>query len=615
MVADAIAVWDTVAGTVLGRLPDATVRRRAWGADLRIWRRVLAIERCGPRLDAALHELGLTGEVPAGIRALLRTEAERALRASLATMSQLDELAALTQGGPSVLALKGAARLLAGGAAAQRPQDDIDVLLASREAGAILAARLVAAGYAERGSAAAHHRAPLVRAGGLAIELHHAAVPGRPALDEWLWSDASAATLPSGAILVPSRTALMLHALAHASELEWEIPLRLRAVLDVAQLWDDTVDEPAVLAFVRTLRGRRTAEAVLGAASGVNERIPSPRARGLGSLRRIGRARAVGAMLSENPVTASRLMRYAGSFAASPRTLGRLVAAWPRRIRWAAATSCLAVASCEGALAPRPAIPADAHVLFTSPVNGALRLQELERDGRLPVDLGLAGSSPTRVGDVTVFVSRDAGGADLWIARPGSPPRRLTAHPSTDDEPSLAPSGERVAFMSARSGAPRLWIQRLADTVATPLATGSASWVPERSPAWSPDGTRLAFSAVRGAASQIHVVASEGGEARTLTSEPEGAFEPTWTADGRALVYVALRGGVPRLRRVALEAGDETDVAADPGGLGSPSCHRRYCVAVRRPYTADASLVFIADGRVLPLAAAAVGARDPLALP
>jgi hypothetical protein len=614
MVADAVAVWDTMAGAVSGQPPDAAVRRRAWAADLRVWRRLLAIERCGPRLDGAVCELGLTDELPADVRQLLRAETESAVRAGLATMAQLDELAALTRGGPAVIALKGAARLLVGEGLALRPQGDVDVLLASREEAAIVAARLANGGYVERGTASAHHRAPLVRAGGLAIELHYVAVPGLPILDEWLWSDVTAALLPSGSILVPSRTAMVLHALAHASELEWEVPLRLRAVLDVAQLWDHTVDEPAVLAFVRSLRGRRTAELVLGAASRVNGRVPSPCPGALRTLRRVGRARAAAATLPAKPVMASRLMRYAGALAASPRALGRLVAAWPRRLRWVAATSCVAVASCDGSLAPRLAEPADAHVLFASPVDGVLQLQELGRNRVVSAEIDVEGTSPTRAGDVTVFVSREAGSADLWIAQPGTPPRRLTTHASTDDEPALAPSGDRVAFVSSRSGTPRIWVQRLADSVATPLSTGSMTWVPERSPAWSPEGTRLSFSAVRGTASQVYVLA-EGEAARAVTREPEGAYEPAWTADGRALVYVALRGGVPQLRRVAADGGEATDFATDAAGLGSPSCQREYCVAVHRPYTGNASLIFISGGRVLPLAAAAVGARDPLALP
>ncbi|MBI4891026.1 MAG: S9 family peptidase [Acidobacteria bacterium] len=56
---------------------------------------------------------------------------------------------------------------------------------------------------------------------------------------------------------------------------------------------------------------------------------------------------------------------------------------------------------------------------------------------------------------------------------------------------------------------------------------------------WSPDGTRLAFTAKREGddAPQIYILPLQGGEAQRVTSAPAGASSPKWRPDGQALLY------------------------------------------------------------------------------
>src|SRR5437867_9699157 len=63
----------------------------------------------------------------------------------------------------------------------------------------------------------------------------------------------------------------------------------------------------------------------------------------------------------------------------------------------------------------------------------------------------------------------------------------------------------------------------------------------ETSPAWSPDGTQVAFSAKRDGdeVSQIYVIAVGGGEARRLTQLALGARSPQWRPDGKTILFQA----------------------------------------------------------------------------
>lgn len=60
-------------------------------------------------------------------------------------------------------------------------------------------------------------------------------------------------------------------------------------------------------------------------------------------------------------------------------------------------------------------------------------------------------------------------------------------------------------------------------------------------PAWSPDGTQIAFmsdSAGQGAIAQIYVMRSDGSHLRQLTNDNNYNSEPNWSSDGKYLTYV-----------------------------------------------------------------------------
>jgi dipeptidyl aminopeptidase/acylaminoacyl peptidase len=63
------------------------------------------------------------------------------------------------------------------------------------------------------------------------------------------------------------------------------------------------------------------------------------------------------------------------------------------------------------------------------------------------------------------------------------------------------------------------------------------------SPAWSPDGTKLAFLAMYGSGDDAHqqvwVMDLRGGDAVAVTKAPEGVEEFSWRPDGGALAFVA----------------------------------------------------------------------------
>ena len=54
--------------------------------------------------------------------------------------------------------------------------------------------------------------------------------------------------------------------------------------------------------------------------------------------------------------------------------------------------------------------------------------------------------------------------------------------------------------------------------------SGKDAW-----PAWSPDGTRIAYTSVRGNASEVSVINADGTGKKDLTTSPAHDFKPAWT--------------------------------------------------------------------------------------
>jgi Tol biopolymer transport system component len=153
------------------------------------------------------------------------------------------------------------------------------------------------------------------------------------------------------------------------------------------------------------------------------------------------------------------------------------------------------------------------------------------------VDDLLAGTGqPTNITNTSDQIEDDAD----WSASPTTAPdgQRIvfTAHPTSDNR---LLSNQAEIYVINPDGSDRL---QLTGNNPDPRFDN----IEERAPAWSPDGTEIAFSCRIGAATrpnapfQICVINADGSEERQLTDDPEQTGQDltaSWSPDGRRILF------------------------------------------------------------------------------
>src|SRR5207245_2384727 len=93
------------------------------------------------------------------------------------------------------------------------------------------------------------------------------------------------------------------------------------------------------------------------------------------------------------------------------------------------------------------------------------------------------------------------------------------------------PDGKSFVFVSEASGHSAIYLQRVGGQTVTNLTRDSL--VADTQPAFSPDGTHIAFRSDR-AGGGIFVMGATGESVRRLT---DFGYNPTWSPDGREIAF------------------------------------------------------------------------------
>ncbi len=118
--------------------------------------------------------------------------------------------------------------------------------------------------------------------------------------------------------------------------------------------------------------------------------------------------------------------------------------------------------------------------------------------------------------------------------------------------PAWSPDGTRLAYVSLEQRRSTVYIQNVASGERVKIAEHKGL---NSAPAWSPDGTRLALTLSKDGNPEIYVLRLADKSLQRLTSHPAIDTEPAWSPDGRQIVFTSDRAGRPNIYRMSADGG------------------------------------------------------------
>jgi putative hemolysin len=156
-------------------------------------------------------------------------------------------------------------------------------------------------------------------------------------------------------------------------------------------------------------------------------------------------------------------------------------------------------------------------------------------------------ASPSRLdpggGAAQLVFNSTRGGAyrDLYLVYSGGEGvARLTQGEADSIAGPWSPDGTRIAYTAFGLTTSDIWVMNADGT--EPVNLTDTPDVDEGFPAWSPDGTHIAFTSRRDGNNEIYVMNADGTNPTRWTDNPADDFAPAWSPDGTQIAFVSDRG-------------------------------------------------------------------------
>jgi TolB protein len=164
---------------------------------------------------------------------------------------------------------------------------------------------------------------------------------------------------------------------------------------------------------------------------------------------------------------------------------------------------------------------------------------------------GIPGVFATRI----AYVLKQGNTYELQIAdADGQNPQIALRSREPIISPAWSPDGRKLAYVSFESGKPVVYVHELATSKRVPVANFKGN---NSAPAWSPDGQTLAVVLTRDGLSQLYLInAADGSNLRRLTRSPLIDTEPVFSPDGQSIFFTSDRSGRPQIYQIPVTGGE-----------------------------------------------------------
>lgn len=167
---------------------------------------------------------------------------------------------------------------------------------------------------------------------------------------------------------------------------------------------------------------------------------------------------------------------------------------------------------------------------------------------------GIKGAFDTRIAYITVTKQQDGGKHyNLQIAdADGFNPQLLLDSKQPLMSPAWSPDGKRLAYVSFEGGSSAVYVQDILTGERSRVAANEGI---NSAPAWSPDGSRLAVTLSKDGNPEIYVIHLSSGTLQRITYNAAIDTEPDWNSNGARLAFTSDRGGTPQIYTVDIVSG------------------------------------------------------------
>ncbi len=158
-------------------------------------------------------------------------------------------------------------------------------------------------------------------------------------------------------------------------------------------------------------------------------------------------------------------------------------------------------------------------------------------------------------GERIAFVAND----DIYVINTdGSNEINLTNHPARDSLPAWSPDGTRIAFVSDRDSKHEIYVVNADGSNLKKLTSLNieSSWSSDP-PVWSPDGTKIAFAYALNMEGKIYVMNADGSNL-TVVGHYRWGTDLSWSPDSSRIAFISLSENISALTVVNADGSNLT---------------------------------------------------------
>lgn len=226
-----------------------------------------------------------------------------------------------------------------------------------------------------------------------------------------------------------------------------------------------------------------------------------------------------------------------------------------------------------------PRTPLMDRIVFTSDRDGNIELYSMKTDGtdvvrltNTPDDDDVHAELQPAVspdGTKILFTLREGPELDFYdsdvyvMNADGTGRMNLTNTPGRDEEPAWSPDGSRIAFQSRRDGSYDIWVMNADGSGQVNLTDMPTNY--GQTPVWSPDGDRILFTTANpaGTASELDIMSPDGSGRRRFSDDGGDASNGVWSPDGSLVAFTTGRTGRTRIFTLDADGSDPVQVTGD----------------------------------------------------